>query len=132
MAHKPPINRNELQYQPVLKADRFYQALANNCNYIDKETAKSFYMGLVKLITDDIKTMGIARLPHIGDLALVKLPPKSMLAGKQRVIMKDLYLIKFYIEHNYRSFWNMFTSDRSNLDPREKLLNKTITFDQLP
>lgn len=86
-------------------------------------------MALVKVIVSELRTNGVVRLPHLGDMALVKQAPKSVLAGTARVIMDGMYALKFYPKEVLRQYFNKlnnsFEKDQK-LDPREKVLDQDI------
>lgn len=129
MAHTPPINIRELKKSGLLEEDRFFQLLSERCNYIDKDTTKVFYMALVKLVVSELRTNGIARLPHLGDMALVKQAPRSVLAGKMRKIIEGVYTLKFYPKESLRIYFtklNLSFEGTRKLDPREKVLNQDL------
>lgn len=129
MAGTPPINRAELRKSGILDEDRFFQLLSEQYNYIDKNTAKMFYMGLVKVVVRELRTNGVCRLPHLGDMALVKQKPKSVLAGNVRKVMDGFYALKFYPKEALRIYFsklNNLFDDKQKLDPREKILNQNI------
>lgn len=129
MATTPPIDIVALKKTGALKEDVFYQALSVQCNYIDKKAAKEFYMGLVRTITKELRDKGVVRLPHLGDVALVKLPPHRALAGKVRIMMDGVYSIKFYPNYVWKKYFANLTNRtgaRGAMDPREKILNRQL------
>ena len=126
MAYKPPIDRQALRNTESVNPVRFFKLLSEKCNYIDQETAQSFYMGLVKLISQELRDNGIVRLPHIGDLALVKTPPRSMFAGKGRRVIEGMYMLKFYANTKFRNYFSKLSEQQDGLDPREKILKRDL------
>ena len=129
MPHIPPINRRELKKSGILDEDRFFQLLSERCNYIDKDTSKVYYMALVKLITSELRTNGIVRLPHIGDFALVKQNPKIVWTGKVRRRIDAAYALKFYVKEALRIYFNKLnelSTEDQKLDPRQKILEQDI------
>lgn len=106
MAHTPPINRRELKRNGLLNDDDFYKKLAANCNYVDEQTVRNFYLGLVKTITKELRDHDVVRLPHLGDFALVSQKPRSLLTGMGRRIM-TMRILKFYPLEKWRMYFNL-------------------------
>ena len=104
MPHVPPIKRRELKKQGYLNEDTFFQNLQANCNFVDEETVRRFYLGLVKTVTSELRTNKVSRLPHLGDFALVEQKPRTLLKGKTREIRKPTVL-KFYPKVAWRQYF---------------------------
>jgi nucleoid DNA-binding protein len=128
MPHKPPINLRELGKAGVLNEKKFFKKLSEKCNYVDEATVKSFYMGLVKTITSELRENGVVRLPHLGDFALVKQKDRKGLAGKTQTIIRGGYRLKFYVKRELNEYFKKLAEfGGKKLDPREKVLgNKSI------
>lgn len=129
MAHNPNLNLREMKKSGLLDEDRFFQLLSEKCNYIDKETAKTFYMAMVKVVVSDLRTNGICRLPHLGDMAIMKQKPRSVLAGTVRKIMQEMYVLKFFPKEALRIYFSKLDESfggKQKLDPREKILNQIV------
>ena len=129
MSYTSQIDVRELGKKGVLDEDRFYRLLSEQNNYVDHKTVKDFYMGLVRVITKDLRDNGVCRLPHLGDMALVKQKDKIGWAGKFQKIIKGSYLLKFYP----KSVWKQYFVELSKkdgldgrLDPREKILGREL------
>jgi nucleoid DNA-binding protein len=130
MPTKPPINIRELGKTGVLKEERFFQRLSEKNNYISKEMAREFYMGLVKVIVADLRENGVCRLPHIGDFAIV-VQNKGAGIGKNGFTMNmgPTHALKFYANYALREYFrNMVVGlrDGQTLDPRNKVLGKQV------
>lgn len=129
MAYKLPINLKELNRQGILDERRFFRLLSEQNNYVDPKTVEDFYMGLVRMLTKELKDNGVVRLPHMGDMALVKQKDRLGLAGKYQKIIKGSYVLRFYPKEKWRDYFHKL-EDRpgleGRLDPREKVLNKDI------
>lgn len=113
----------------VLNEERFFELLSAQNNYVDTKTMKDFYMGLVRVMTQEIRKNGIVRLPHIGDFALLKSEDHLGWAGKVQRIISGSYLLKFYANHAWRKYFKKLeekTGFEGKLDPREKIMNKDI------
>lgn len=108
MPHIPKINRRELQKSGLFTEDRFYQLLSERCNFIDRQTARSFYHELVRLIVSELRTHKVVRLPMLGDFALIKQKPKSALVGKVRMMIGEISILKFYPKDTLRQYFNKF------------------------
>jgi nucleoid DNA-binding protein len=129
MAVTPPIDLRELAKKGVFDEDRFFRMLSENNNYVDDKTSRDFYMGLVRLITKELRKNGVLRLPHLGDFALVKQPDRIGWAGKQQGILEGKYSLKFYPKEAWRKYFSKLsekTGREGALDPREKLLNRSL------
>ena len=110
----------------LLKEERFFKLLSQNCNYSSPETTKDFYMGLVRHLTKELRKNGIVRLPHLGDFALVKKKDSLGWAGPRQVILKGKYLLRFYVNESWSGYFTKLSKTpgvEGNLDPREKILN---------
>lgn len=105
MPHVPPIKRRELRKQGLLNEDDFFIKLQANCNFVDEETVRRFYMGMVKTITKELRDNGVVRLPHLGDFALVPQKPKTLLAGKTRQF-RSAIVLKFYPKVAWRQYFS--------------------------
>ncbi len=129
MAHTPSINLSELKKTGILDEDRFYRLLSEQNNYVDHKSVKDFYMGLVRLLTKELRDNGVVRLPHLGDLAMVKQKDTTGLAGKFRVKIVGKYILKFYPKEAWRDYFSKLSETPGHagrLDPREKLLGKIL------
>ena len=106
MATTPPYDRRKLVKDGIFDDDRFYRLLSENCGYISKDLAKQFYSALVRLMTSEMRTNGVVRLPHIGEIALVPEAPRPRWAGKVQVVMSGLRIIRFYPKTDWRDYFN--------------------------
>lgn len=129
MSHTPPIKVKELSKKGILDEDRFFRLLSEENNYVDHDTAKDFYLGLVRTITKELRTNGVIRLPHLGDIALVKQKDSIGWSGKVHAILTGKYMLKFYPNQIWRKYFSKL-GERSglegSLDPREKVLGQTL------
>jgi hypothetical protein len=129
MAYTPPIGIRELGKNGFLDEDRFFRLLSEENNYVDPKTVKDFYMGLVRLLSKELKERGVVRLPHLGDMALVKQKDKLGWAGKFQAMVLGKYMLKFYPQDSWRKYFTKLSERPGRegaLDPREKLLNKEL------
>ena len=106
MPHKPPIQRRELKKQGLLNEDEFYRNLQANCDYVDEETVRRFYLAVVKTVTKELRDNRVARLPHLGDFALIQQKPKPLLKGKVREY-RVANVLKFYPKAAWRKYFSM-------------------------
>ena len=129
MAYTPPINVKELNKKGLLKEDRFFQLLSEENNYVDPKVTKDFYLGLVRVITSELRKNGVIRLPHLGDMALVKQKDRLGWSGKHQMMQTGKYMLKFYASQVWKKYFSKL-SERSglegDLDPREKVLGETL------
>ena len=129
MSHKPPVDIRELRKKGVFNEDRFFRLLSEQNNYVDPKTVKDFYMGLVRLLTQELKANGIVRLPHLGDLALVKQKDHIGWVGKMQAMIKGSYVLRFYAKDQWRDYFHKLGNKpgiEGKLDPREKILNRDM------
>ena len=105
MPYNPPIKRRELRKKGLLNEDEFFKKLQANCNYVDKKTVREFYMAVVRTITKELTDNKVARLPFLGDFALVPQKPKSLLAGKVREF-RSSEVLKFYPKASWREYFS--------------------------
>ena len=129
MPTTPPIGIRELARKGVLNEDRFFRLLSEQNNYVDPQTVKDFYMGLVRTVTQELRQNGVARLPHLGDFALVKKKDHIGWAGKVQRMFQGTYVLKFYPFEKWRAYFTKLGEKQGlegKLDPREKLLGNTL------
>lgn len=129
MPYTPEIDIRALGKTEVFDEDRFFRMLSEQNNYVDHKTVIDFYMGLVRHLRAELKTNGVVRLPHIGDMALVKQKPKIGWAGKFQTMIVGSYILKFYPLEKWRKYFKELEGRpgrEGKLDPREKVLNREI------
>jgi len=129
MPHTPKIKLKELIKTGILNEERFFQSLSEQCNYVDQKTVKDFYIGLVRVITQDLRDHGVSRLPHLGDMALVKQADKIGWAGKTQRMILGKYVLKFYPKELWRAYFSKLSEKSGHagrLDPREKILGREL------
>ena len=126
MPHTPKINISELKKKGYLDEDKFYQLLSEKLNYMDPKTVRNFYMGLVKHLTSELRKNGVVRMPHIGDIYLLKQADGYGWIGKRMGPIVGKYLLKFTPNATWKAYFGKIAERdglEGNLDPREKLLN---------
>jgi hypothetical protein len=129
MPHVPPIDLRELLKNGILNEDRFFRLLSEQNNYVDPKTVKDFYMGLVRLVTAELKENGVCRLPHMGDMALIKTKDHLGWAGQFQRIITGKYVLKFYPKEAWRKYFSKLekkSGREGKLDPREKVLGQNL------
>lgn len=129
MPHTPPINLRELEKKGVLDEETFFRLLSEQCNYVTPEMVKSFYMGLVRHMTSELRKNGVVRMPHLGDFALVKQKDKTGWAGQYQAFLTGKYMVKFYIKDTWKKYFSKLSETPGRdgkLDPREKVLNRDL------
>lgn len=135
MAHTPPIDLRELIKQGVLDETRFFRLLSEQNNYVDTKTVKDFYMGLVRLVSDDLKKNGVCRLPFLGDMALVKQKDRIGWAGQFQRMIEGKYILRFYPKETWSKYFSKLSEKpgrEGKLDPREKVLGQDLDDDPGP
>ena len=81
-------------------------------------------MGLVRVLSSELKAKGGVRLPHLGVFALVKQKDKLGWAGKYQRMILGSYMLKFYPADSWRLYFKGLekrTGLEGALDPREKI-----------
>ena len=129
IAHTPPINIRALAQKGILKPERFFRLLSEQNNYVDTKTIENFYMGLVRVLTQELRQNGVVRLPHIGDLALVKQKDRIGWKGKIQGMIQGKYVLKFYSQESWRKYFSGLEKKsglEGALDPREKILGQEL------
>ena len=129
MARKSPIDIKELAKKGFTNEERFFRLLSEQNNYVDKETVKDFYMGLVRLITQELRTHGFIRLPHLGDFAMLKAKDRVAWAGQYQRLLTGKYLLKFFASEKWRDYFTGLerkSGAEGKLDPRERVLGKAL------
>jgi nucleoid DNA-binding protein len=84
MPQTPAIKRSVFRKRGILDEKRFYRLLSEQCNYMEEENVKMFYLGLVRYIVKELREQGMVRLPHLGDLDLVRRHARRGLIGKDK------------------------------------------------
>lgn len=107
----------------VLDEKKFFQDIASRCNYIDESAVRDFYMSMVRTITSSLRENGVVRLPHLGDLALVKQKDKIGISGRAYgVMVKGAHMLKFYPSYAIKQYFSEWAKTQPTADPKEKLL----------
>jgi len=70
--------------------------LSAECNYIDENTVRQMYFGLVRVVKQELRKSKIARLPQLGDFGLVKQKGRMALVGKKQARIAPREIVKFY------------------------------------
>ncbi len=110
-----PLKSRELKKKGlILDEKQFFKELADSCNYTDEETVRRFYGELVRLITKQLKTKGVSRLPFLGDFALLSVKPQLKLYGKVRKLVEDGFALKFYPKATWRKYFDLSRKDEKN------------------
>lgn len=125
MPHIPPINRQDLlrnKNKDVVSEKRFYELVSQQMNYVDSKLIKKVYLSMVKAIVAEIRRNGMVRLPHLGDMALVRMKDKIGWAGSHQEMMKNIHMLKFYPKTLLKQYFSNFVRSNPNrvFDPKEK------------
>ena len=104
MPWTPKIDRRG--NKALLNEKRFFTLLSEQCNFMDQDTVSMFYTGMVKVVSRELRTNKIARLPHLGDFALVPQAPRLGWMGKVRVHMGPRNVLKFFPQEKMRRYYN--------------------------
>ena len=103
MAWKPPTK--PLKKKELLDDERFYRELSAKCNFASDETITDWYLGLVKLISQELRENKFVRLPHLGDMALVMQKSRPALCGKAHVLLGPTEVLRFYPKTQMRRYF---------------------------
>ncbi|MDO8513937.1 MAG: hypothetical protein Q7S50_00110 [bacterium] len=103
MAWVPPTKH--LKTKELTDSKRFYRELSAMCNFVDDETATQWYIGLVRLISQELRNNKFVRLPHIGDLALSPQKRKVAWCGKAHVYLGPTETLRFYPHDKMRRYF---------------------------
>lgn len=107
MAWKPPIDRRSKR--ALLNDKRFFRLLAEECHFADKDTAFLVYIWVVKLVFQELRRFGVARLPHLGDFGLVEQKPRPGWIGKVHVRMGAKKVLRFYPKDRMKRYFRKYT-----------------------
>lgn len=72
---KKSVSREVQKAAGALNEDQFFVELAAKGGYVDTDTAKTLYRGLVNLIVNELRTKGTVRLPQLADVYLSETKP---------------------------------------------------------
>lgn len=115
MISTPRRKHHEWKKKGLFDEKRFYDLLSVKCNYIDQENVKMFYLGLVRLVSEELRENGMVRLPHIGDFAIAMNNRRGgkVLAGRKpnsrmpmwQVRKGPTRVLKFYPNDAWRKYF---------------------------
>jgi len=103
MAWTPPTKH--LRNKELLNEKRFYRLISQQSNYIDPEMAFLFYMSMVAVIGEELRTNKIVRLPHLGDMALVKQAPRVAWMGRVQALISAREVLRFYPKDHLKRYF---------------------------
>ena len=129
MPNVPDIDIKELKKMGALDEDKFFRLLSDQNNYVDIDVVKDFYMGLVRVVTQELRQNGVVRLPCMGDFALVKQREGFGWMGKKQGVFNGMYVLRFYALNAWRLYFKKLAKKpgrAGRLDPRERLLNQNL------
>jgi len=104
VAWKPPINRQK--NGNFLDDQRFYRLLSEKCNFIGEDISLVFYAGMVEVVRQELARHGVARLPHLGDFALVEQKSRPAWVGKVHARIGPRDVLKFYPKEKLRRYFS--------------------------
>ena len=110
-----PLKSRELKKRGIIIDEKqFFMELASACNYVDEKTVRSFYGELVRLITKQLKTKGVSRLPYLGDFAIIPQKPQYKFFGNIRKLVTGGFALKFYAKPTWRKYFDIAREDVKN------------------
>ena len=95
-----------LKRKELLDKKRFFRLLGAQSNYIDRDTAFMFYMGLVGLIGDELRKNKFVRLPYLCDIALITQAPRPAWVGKAHLLIGSREVLKVYPKERLRRYFS--------------------------
>lgn len=95
MSRDVPESVKVARSKGLLDDERFYRLVSEKSNYISEASIRSIYMAIVAVVGSELKANEVARLPHIGDIALVDQAPRMGLMGKVRTWIPATKVLKF-------------------------------------
>ena len=104
MAWTPPVKY--LKRKELVNDKRFYRLLSSQTNFIDPETTFLFYIGMVELISDELRKNSFVRLPHLGDFALITQKPRVAWMGRMHAVIGTREILKFYPKERLRRYFS--------------------------
>lgn len=104
MAWTPPIDRRG--NKALLNEKRFFTLLSEQNNFMDLDAVSQLYMSVVKVVARELRDHKVARLPGLGDFALIEQQPRLGWMGKNRVHMGARGVLKFYPQEKMRRYFN--------------------------
>ena len=104
-----------LKKKELLKDKEFYRKLSRKCNFVDDGTVFLWYVGLIQLVSQELRRNKFVRLPHLGDFAIVTQKPRPAWTGKMHVRLGPTEVLKFYPKEKLRRYV------RKQLDSRSRL-----------
>jgi nucleoid DNA-binding protein len=102
MAWKPPIK--ELKRPELVDQKEFFRKLAAQCGYIDDEMAAKWYLGLVRLVSKELRTNQYVRLPHLGDMAMITQNSRPAWHGTLHLRQGPKRVLRFYPKEKLRRY----------------------------
>lgn len=127
MSSNKRVKIRALKKTGVLDEDRFFRLWSEQCNYVDPEILKTYWMGLVRATTKELRASGCVAFPHMGMLTLLKQKTRGI--WKTKVPGRQWKLVmKFILQDKWRRYFdNILMADpNAILDPREKLLHMDV------
>jgi hypothetical protein len=95
-----------LKRKELLDEDRFFRLLGLKSKFVDRDTAFIFYMGLVELIGAELRVNKFIRLPHLCDIALVRMSkPRPAWIGKSHVVLTGRDSLKMYPKRHLKHYF---------------------------
>lgn len=113
MAWTPPINRKNHR----INQKEFFRLLSAECNYVDERTVRMLYFGLLRVITQELRSNKCARLPHLGDFALVQQKSRPAWVGKAQVRIAPRDVLKMYPAEKMRRYFSAKQGPHTTIGP---------------
>ena len=108
MVREIPAHVKIARDKGLLDESRFYRLVSERANYMDEATVKAIYLSMVAVVGSEIKANHVARLPYIGDLALVTIPARMGLVGRARKFLAESKVLKFIPNEGLRRHINEY------------------------
>lgn len=91
-----------------LKEDEFFQKISERCNYIGTDLIRDVYYSTVKVIVQELRHKGVARLPDFGDMVVTMHKERNSHdanTGSTYVVPKRR-IIKFRTDYKLKKYLN--------------------------
>lgn len=104
MAWTPPIKH--LKKKELLDDERLYHLISEQVNYMDPVACCQVYLGLVMVITNELRKHKFIRLQGLGDFAIVRQKSRPAWVGRSHCVIDGFEVLKFYPKESFRRYFN--------------------------
>ena len=112
MPWTPPIERKKHR----INEKEFFRLIAEQANYLDERLVREMYFGLVRVVTQELRSKNYARLPHLGDFGFIEQKSRPAWLGRVHVRIGPRMVLKFYVCEKMRRYFSARQGPHS-IDP---------------